>query len=130
MSKINTEVLGCFWLPPQYYNDCISGANANTIKKRGNSVATDYYSQEYFEKVTLPSLRQNITPYPSSKKYLEKSSKYCLGFRDVVNDALRAIYKGMKGYVFTIEQLTEVIKFVPDVKVVLDDDIYYVSKGK
>lgn len=39
-------------------------------------------------------------------------------------------YKGMKGYVFTIEQLTEVIKFVPDVKVVLDDDIYYVSKGK
>ena len=76
MSKINTEVLGCFWLPPQYYNDCISGANANTIKKRGNSVTTDCYSQEYFEKITLPSLRQNIIPYPSSKKYLENYKKW------------------------------------------------------
>ena len=56
--------------------------------------------------------------------------KYALGFRDVVNDALREVYNGAKGYVFTIEQLTEIVKFVPDVNVVKSNGIFYVSKEK
>lgn len=130
MNRDNTEVLGCFWLPPQYYNDCISGANMNTIKKRNSHKSANCCSQEYFEKVTLPSLRHNIKPYPSGTRYLEKPRSYCAGFVDIVNDALCAIYKGTEGHVFTIEQLTEVMRFVPNVYVTRSDDIYYVSKGK
>ena len=32
--------------------------------------------------------------------------------------------------VFTIEQLTEIVKFVPDVNVVKSNGIFYVSKEK
>lgn len=129
MVNYDSEVLDCFWLPPQYCNSCISGANAHTIERR-NTASCDYYSQEYFEKVTLSLLRKNNIPYPADMKYLKKSKEFCEGFRDIVNDALRAIYGGTKGYVFTIEQLKEVMRFVPDVHVVRSDDIYYVSKRK
>ena len=83
-----------------------------------------------FYDITLPKLKRSTTPYPTNQKYLKKSRKYALGFRDVVNDALREVYNGAKGYVFTIEQLTEIVKFVPDVNVVKSNGIFYVSKEK
>lgn len=106
MVSANSDVLNYFWLPKNCYNTCVSGANANT----------------------MPKLKRSTTPYPANQKYLRKSRKYALGFRDVVNDALREVYNGTKGYVFTIEQLTEIVKFVPDVNVVKSNGIFYVSK--
>lgn len=129
MVKSNADVLNYFWLPKNYYNTCVSGANANTIGKYNSNPHVEN-SQEYFYDVTLPKIRNAITPYPSSQKYLKKSRQYPLGFRDVVNDALKEIYKGSKGYVFTIEQLTEVMKFVPNVNIVRSNGIFYVSKEK
>lgn len=124
MNSVNENVLGCFWLPPQYYNTSVSGANMNTIKYVGKN-NSDHYNHEYFEKVTLHRLLEENIPYSSSKKLLPKSKSYSLGFRDIVNDALRQIRKGRKGYVFTIDQLREVLRFIPDVKVSYDDDIYF-----
>lgn len=128
MVKSNSPVLKCFWLPPTHYNTCISGANQSTISKYGNGKSGDYYSHDYFEKVTLPLLRENSKPYPADQKYLKKSNAYCNGFREIVNDALRDIYNGRNGFVFTTEQLSEIINFVPDVNVMLNDGIYYVAK--
>lgn len=45
-----------------------------------------------------------------------------------MNDALREIYKNRKGYVFSQDQLIEVLKFVPDVNVSYSDEIYFVWK--
>lgn len=130
MVENNSPVLDCFWLPPNYYHTCISGANQNTIAKYGKSSGENHYSHDYFQQVTLPSIRNKIIPYPKNQKYLKKSKQYCAGFREVVNDALNEIYKGRRGYVFNTEQLIEIIKFIPDVDVIKDDGMYYVSKRK
>lgn len=127
MVSANSDVLNYFWLPKNCYNTCVSGANANTIEEY-HSDPHIRSSQEYFYDITLPKLKRSTTPYPANQKYLRKSRKYALGFRDVVNDALREVYNGAKGYVFTIEQLTEIVKFVPDVNVVKSNGIFYVSK--
>lgn len=129
MVSANSDVLNYFWLPKNCYNTCVSGANANTIEEYHSDPHTRS-SQEYFYDITLPKLKRSTTPYPTNQKYLKKSRKYALGFRDVVNDALREVYNGAKGYVFTIEQLTEIVKFVPDVNVVKSNGIFYVSKEK
>ena len=41
---------------------------------------------------------------------------------------LKQIYKNRKGYVFTQEQLIEIIKFIPDIDVSYSDGIYFVWK--
>lgn len=129
MNNANSPVLDCFWLPPTHYHTCVSGANQYSIKPYRNNKSGDGYSQDYFQRVTLPSIRNNITPYPTSMKRLPKSSKYCNGFREIVNNALYELNNGRRGYVFTVEQLTEILKFIPNVEVVRNDGIYYVRKG-
>lgn len=126
MSEVSNEVLSCFWLPPTYYRTCVSGVNKNTIIRKGDDIYSER-KQRHFEIHVLPMLRNQITPYPASMKYLPKSKIYADGFRDVVNDALREIYAKRKGYVFSKEQLIEILKFVPGVKVSYCDDVYFVK---
>lgn len=130
MNNANSPVLDCFWLPHTHHHVCISGANQYTIKRYRNNKYGDEYSQDYFQRVTLPSLRNNVIPYPASMKRLPKSKEYCNGFREVVNDALHEIYGGRRGFVFTTDQLIEILKFVPDVEIVRNDGIYYVKKKR
>ena len=52
MSKENNKVLSCFWLPPNYYNTCVSGINENTIKSRSHNYRSSD-EDKYFQKHIL-----------------------------------------------------------------------------
>lgn len=127
MIKTSTDVLGCFWLPPHYHKLTSSGVDQNTVKPYSTKVADSEFKQHFHEHI-LPELRSNIVPYQDGKKYMRKSKLHGRGFCDVVNDALKQIYKNRKGYVFTQEQLVEIIKFIPDIDVSYSDGIYFVWK--
>jgi len=125
MSKASTDVLGCFWLPPNYFNTCISGANQNTIKAYSKS-ERNLDANKYFQECILPLLRSQAEPYPGNMKYLPKLESHTVGFRSVVNDALREIYANRKGYVFNKNQLLEILRFIPSVQVSYSDETYFV----
>lgn len=124
MSKTSTDVLGCFWLPPNYYKLCSSGIDQNTVKP----YKTNSCNSKDFQNCVLPLLRMQAEPYQDGRKYLRKSNSAGEGFSSVVNDALRELYKNRKGFVFTQNQLIEVLRFVPDANVSYTDEIYYVWK--
>lgn len=125
MNKASIDVLGCFWLPPNYFNTCISGVNQNTIETYSAS-KRNLDANKHFQESILPLLRSKAEPYPSNMKYLPKSESHPVGFRSVVNDALKEVYANRKGYVFSKEQLLEVLRFVPTIKVSYSDEIYFV----
>lgn len=127
MINKNTDVLECFWFPPNYYKECSSGVNQNTIKPY-SATARSLDNNRHFQTSILPQLRMQITPYKGKNKYLRKSKLHNMGFCDVVNDALREIYKNRKGYVFSQAQLIEILKFIPDASASHDDGIYFVWK--
>ncbi len=128
MSKENNKVLSCFWLPPNYYNTCVSGINEDTIKSRSHNYRNSD-EDKYFQKHILPSLRRlAITSLHLKQKFLPKSCKNANGFREVVNDALRELYAKRTGYVFSKDQLLEVLRFIPDVNVSFNDDIYFICR--
>ena len=85
-------MLGCFWLPPHYHKLTSSGVDQNTVKPYSTKVADSEFKQHFHEHI-LPELRSNIVPYQDGKKYMRKSKLHGRGFCDVVNDALKQIYK-------------------------------------
>lgn len=125
--KTNPDVLGCFWIPPHYHKLTSSGVDANTVKPYSAN-ATDLQFRQNFQNHILPELRLKATPYQDGRKFMRKSKAYGVGFSDIVNDALRQIYKGHKSYVLTQDQVVEILKFVPDVNVSYSDGIYFVWK--
>ena len=125
MINSSTDVLGCFWLPPHYYKLCSSGVDQNTVKPYPTH---DTGNKKYFQNYILPQLKTKAVPYKDGKKYLRKSKSFGEGFCSVVNDALREIYKNRKGYVFSQDQLIEILKFIPDVNVFYSNEIYFVWK--
>ena len=127
MQEINFEILNYFWLPNKYYRASVSGVNAYTIKRIDNNIHSDN-DRKYFETYVLPRLRKNIKPYPESEKYLPKSQMYPEGFRDIVNDALKELYSNRQSYVYSKEQLIEVLRFIPDINVSYRDDIYFIKR--
>lgn len=126
MSK-NNKILNCFWLPSNCYNICVSGANENTIKSRSHNYQNSN-EDKYFQKHILPSLRRLAITGLHKQKFLPKSCKNPNGFREVVNDALREIYAKRTGYVFSKDQLLEILRFVPDVGVSFNNGIYFICR--
>lgn len=125
--KTSTDVLGCFWLPPHYHKLTSSGVDQNTIKPYSTNT-TDSQFRQNFQTHVLPELRAKAKPYKDGKKYMRKSKAYGEGFYSIVNDALKQIYKNQKGYVFTQDQVIEILKIAPDTNVSYSDGIYFVWK--
>lgn len=98
--KSTFDISKCFWLPPGYYNTCVSGANPNTIKclDRNNYLSEGVI---YFENYVLPSIKDIIKTYPSEVRNLPKSKLYGDDFRRVVNEALKDIRANKIGYVYS-----------------------------
>lgn len=127
MSKTKNNALRYFWLPSDYTRTCVSGVNQYTIEYKSKS-HREFDANMNFQKHILPSLRSQAEPYPKNLKYLPKSEYYPSGFRCVVNDALKEIYSNRKGFVFNKEQLIEILRFMPNAKVLYSSEMYFVWK--
>lgn len=127
MYKENKEVLDCFWLPPNFFNTCVSGVNQYTIGTY-SKVKRNLDANDYFQEHILPLLKTQAKQYHDNIKYLHKSKLYPEGFREIVNNALKEIYANRKGYVFSTKQLIEILRFIPDINVFYEDDMYFLWK--
>lgn len=126
MTDFNDDVTKYFWLPPNYYNKCSSGANKYTIES-ATAEYERFKKNRYFQKCILPKLRLLASSNLRQKeKFIPRSSRDEGGFRDVVNDALSYIYSKKVGYVFSEKQLLEVLRFVPLINATYDGDVYFV----
>lgn len=134
MIKIKNEISMDFWIPSHLHRLCVSGVNPHTVKERVDTKKLkkkrDEKTEKYFQECILPRLRKQIIPHSNDEKYLRGKIAYGAGFRDLVNNALHQIYKNQRGYVLSKEQLIEVLKFVPDAKVIYSGGIYFIWKER
>lgn len=97
--------------------------------------------EETFESIILPDIRDRIKPRPERKLsrnyYRNRGVVYEDGcdtldayYVKMINDTLDEIRHGRLAYIFTLEQVEEVLSFEPLADVMLEDGIYYISLKK
>lgn len=119
------EILRCFWLPKRYYNDCASGANMFTIKKcGGGSIA-----EENSDNIIIAEILKTATKYNPTGKYLKRNKELGEGFVQIVNDALKEIYTGGTGCVFSKLQAVTVCSHLSDPVVTICDGCYHIIQN-
>lgn len=124
MKDNEQELMRCFWLPPNYNNNCVSGASAKTLERRGKS-DEDMYAILYFDRVTLPQLMAE-RHYVGKLDVARSDPSW-----QIIRDAVADINGGFAGYVFSVEQLRRLLNSVSgDVTVKKERGIYYVRKTR
>ena len=123
ITETNTTLPLHFWRNNITWRSTNTGMNENVIKK---------YSSNNKQEIIL-HMRETVTYYEKRMKYLSRKKKqYSDYFIDIVNDCMEMVWHNSRGYVFTDEQLKEVIKLCSDVKIKWDEDncCYYCWKQK
>lgn len=110
-----------FWRDKITWRSAGTGMNKNVI-----GTYNPYFSKDDI----ISYIKENTVPYGTSIRYLDKSLSYGKYFIDVVNDCMEKVWSKNRGYVFSTDQLKEVIKLCPDVRVSWDStyECYWCSK--
>lgn len=97
--------------------------------------------EETFESVILTDMRSRITPRAERKLsrnyYRNRGVVYDDGcdtldtyYVKMINDTLDEIRHGRMAYIFSLEQVEEILSFEPLADVLLEDGVYYVNLKK
>ncbi|MBU5332082.1 hypothetical protein KQI61_07710 [Anaerocolumna aminovalerica] len=103
-----------FWRNDILWRTTSTGLNSNVISQ---FAPTKDYNQ------IVKYIKRNEKPYTDGRKYLptNKNERHTY-FINLVNDALKDIWHGNKGYCYSTDQLKEIIKIIPQVKARYDED--------
>lgn len=110
MNSINTDN---FWRNKVTWRTTGKGMNKYVIKQFAPYVSKDK---------AINYMRQNIIPYHDRRKYILDDNDCNKYFRDVVNDCLHKVWHKERGFIFTEDQLREVMRIIPDVDVKYDEN--------
>jgi len=95
-----------------------------TIKKYGGgSIA-----EENSDNMIIAEILRTAARYSSTGKYLKKNKELGEGFVQIVNDALKEIYSGGIGYVFSKVQAISVCAYLKSPTVEIRNGYYYISQ--
>lgn len=95
-----------------------------------------FLSDEYFQDVVLPRIRESITPRRErrlSRKVIKSSGVDYSGesldsyYIAMINDCLNEVRHKRVAYLFNVDQLREVLSFEPDCNIEINDGIFYIS---
>jgi len=107
--EITTTTPPHFWISDLLWRTTNTGISQNVIST---------YAPYKSKKSIIAHMRENITPYSDGRKYIpRKERKYNPYFTDIINDCMKDVWKGDKGFVFNENQLKEVMKIFPSVDV-------------
>lgn len=105
-----------FWRDKLTWRSTATGMNENVIGT---------YAPYNKKKDIIAHMKQNIVSYSDGRKYSDNNSKNDY-FTDIVNDCMKKVYLGLRGYVFTDSQLKEVMMIKPDINITYSDrDVRY-----
>jgi hypothetical protein len=103
-----------FWRNEIMWRTTNSGINANV---------TSQYAPYIDKYKIVADIKKKNAPYTDGRKYIPKDkNERNTYFVNLVNEALSDIWHGKKGFCYNTEQLKEIIKICPDVKVRYDGD--------
>ena len=114
-------------------NDCIWG---DMCSENTPCHHIQFLSEEYFQDVVLPRIRESITPRRErrlSRKVIKSSGVDYSGesldsyYIAMINDCLSEIRKHRTAFIFNVDQIREVLSFEPDANIEINDGIFYVS---
>ena len=119
INNLATLPLPHFWRNPVTWRSTNTGMNQNAIST---------YNPYSSKKDIIKHIRKNIIPYTDKRKYVKQNKNDY--FADIVNDCMKDIWKCKRGFVFTYEQLKEVMRILPSVNVEWSEysDGYYCWK--
>lgn len=101
-------------IPPNFWRDPITWRTTNTgMNENVISTYAPYTNKEYI----IQHMRENIVPYTGKCKYLKNNKKKRDYYVEVVNECMKDIWKGYRGFVFSDSQLKEVMRILPSVNV-------------
>lgn len=120
-------------------NNIVSCKDCLNYSRCGNSKACkhiNFISDEHFEREVLPKIRESITP--REERRLSRKTRRVPGiiyddttfdyyYIQMINNCLKDIREQQTAFLYTIEQVREVLSFEPTASVVLNDGVFYIS---
>lgn len=101
-----------FWRSNITWRSTNTGMNENVLRT---------YNLNNSQKEIIAHIRLSAIPYEDGRKRIPKRErKFNPYFTDVVNDCMKEIWKGKRGFVCSTDQLKEVMRILPSVNVVGD----------
>ena len=104
----------------RFWRDVIMWRTTNTGL---NSHVTSEYSPNISKIRIIRDLREKNIPYTDGRKYMPKNQnirhEY---FVSLVNECLEDMYKEKEGYVYKVDQLREILRICPGVKIRYSED--------
>lgn len=96
----------------------------------------EFLSDEYFQDVVLPKIRESVTTRRErrlSRKVIKSSGVDYSGesldsyYIAMINDCLNEVRNKRVAYLFSVDQLREVLSFEPECNIEINDGIFYIS---
>lgn len=98
----------------------------------------EFLNDDDFENIVLPYLRKMIVPCEKRRLSYKILKSRGVVYRDadssldeyyvsMINDTLKCIRSGETAYLFSLEQVVEILRFEPNVNCVLCDGMYYLN---
>ena len=112
---MNKDILRCFWLPSECYHTTSSGVDAQTIRHRGTNLpctaGLDVIINQKIDRI-IAEAKEKKKDRKGNGRYLKRSPILPDGYFEIVNDALKEIYRGGGGIVFNEKQAVTVCSFL------------------
>ena len=98
-----------FWRNKITWRSTVTGMNSNVI---------DAYAPSKNKKNIIRHIKANTIPYEDGRRYIPRSErKYNVYFTNLVNECMEYVWDGKRGFVYSEDQLREVIKIAKDINV-------------
>ena len=104
-----TTTFSHFWRNNITWRSTNTGMNENVLRT---------YNHNNSQQEIIAHIRLGAIPYTDGRKRIPREErKYNPYFTDVVNDCMKEIWKGKRGFVCSTDQLKEVMRILPSVNV-------------
>jgi hypothetical protein len=116
----------CYWgdkCPSESGNICehFTYLDENTFEEKVLPYIREHVHSRVEKRLTRKSLRSRMVSYDDSTTPLDD---YYVG---MINDTLSEIRRGRTAYLYSLEQVWELLSFEPTASIYLKDDTYYVQ---